>query len=663
MRIQRRWDIHLEFYAGEQWLQMVNGVLSGRQMPKYRVKSTINHVRPIIRTEIARMTSQKPSASVTPASGSEEDMLAAQAGEQVWESLYERKNIHTHLSEAAWWTSITGNGFMKCVWDKNLVDPTFKTAEGESVPGDIRYGVVTPYHLFVPDMLCTDIENQPFVFEVYTKPVDWVNLYFGGLLEKEAVASICSKTEIMDSRYFNNNGGREAEPDSVLIVEAYFKPGGCKYLPNGGMVTLVGDEIAQVVQEYPFSHGSYPYVHIGHIPTGKFYRDSVLVDLIPLQKEYNGVSSHIAESMRRMGKPQLLVPKGSMDQTKYTSEPGLLIPFNPALGEPKPLKLQELPAFVQNEPNRILSDMQAISGQHEVSKGMSPGAGVTAATAISFLQEKDETMMKATYDSIESGMTKLARISLQNVVDYWDIPRIVRTVGPDGTFDSAQLKGSQISYDIRMEAGSSLPTSKAARQAFLMDLFQSGAITSDMLLDLIDMGGTQKLTEQIRIDMRQAQRENIKLKMLGPADIMMHEAKMTELAMTGGGENQGQDGAPLWDMDPRSWPCIVEVHDYDNHEVHIRVHDNFRKGQEFEMLPEPIKAEFEKHIQMHKWALKSTMMSQMMGMPPMPGEESSIMQGQAAAPQMPGMGPPPDSGGGANQFSMPGGGEQPSGEL
>lgn len=647
LRIQRRWDIHWEFYSGEHWMQFVNGTLQARSMPKYRVKATVNHIRPIIRTEISRMTSQKPSASITPGSGSDEDIFAAQAGEQVWESFYDRKDVHSLLSECALWVAVTGNGFIKCVWDSNLVDPTFKNTLGEPEPGDIRYGVITPYHLFVPDLNVTNIEDQPYVFEVYTKPVEWVKHYFGGLLEYEVSAKICAKTEILENRYFNGNQGKEAVPDSVLVIEAYVKAGSCSFLPNGGMVTIVGDEIVQVVQEFPFSHGNYPYVHIRHIPTGKFYGDSVLVDLIPLQMEYNGTISHIVESKRRMGKPQLLVPKGSMDQTKYTSEPGLLIPYNPALGEPKPLKIQELPGFVMQEPGRIMGDMQTISGQHEVSKGQAPGSGVTAATAISFLQEKDETMMRVTYDSIESGMTKLARLTLQNVVDFWTIPRIVRTTGPDGAFDAVELKGSQISYDIKIEAGSSLPTSKAARQAFLMELFTSQAITADMLLDLIDMGGTAKLTEQVRVDMRQAQRENVKMKKLTEEDIMLHELTMQEQFAVGGGENQGPDGAPLWNGDPNTWPSIVEVHDYDNHEVHVRVHDNFRKGQEFEMLSKEVQAQFEKHIQMHKMQLARMQMGQMMGgMPPM--GQGTPPPGMDVSGQM-----PPDESGQENQFSQP----------
>ncbi len=110
---QRRWDIHWEFYSGEHWMQFVNGTLSARQMPRYRVKATVNQLRPIIRTEVSRMTSQKPSASITPSSGSDEDIFAAQAGEQVWESFYERKNLHMVLSECALWVAITGNGFIK----------------------------------------------------------------------------------------------------------------------------------------------------------------------------------------------------------------------------------------------------------------------------------------------------------------------------------------------------------------------------------------------------------------------------------------------------------------------------------------------------------------------------------------------------------------------
>jgi hypothetical protein len=157
-----------------------------------------------------------------------------------------------------------------------------------------------------------------------------------------------------------------------------------------------------------------------------------------------------------------------------------------------------------------------------------------------------------------------------------------------------------------------------------------------MLLDLLDMGGIQKLTEQIRIDMNQARRENLRLKQLTPEDIMMNNQQKVMEAQQGTNE-QAPDGAPLYvpdangNFDPASFPPMVEVHDYDNHDVHIKTHNNYRKSGEFETLDDSIKQEFDKHIRLHQAHLQMQAQQQMMmGMPP-PGMEGG------APPEEPGM--------------------------
>src|SRR5205814_1629372 len=79
----------------------------------------------------------------------------------------------------------------------------------------------------------------------------------------------------------------------------------------------------------------------------------------------------------------------------------------------------------------------------EVSHGETP-SGVTAATAISYLQERDDSAMSTTYQSIEMGYEKVARHFLSHVVQFWDTPRIVKTTGADGFFDAIALSGSEI---------------------------------------------------------------------------------------------------------------------------------------------------------------------------------------------------------------------------
>ena len=75
--IERQWYLNMAFYYGNQYVTPLGniGVSSGAsakltipQVPPWRTRLIVNRIRPIIRTELARTTSQKPSASVIPAS-------------------------------------------------------------------------------------------------------------------------------------------------------------------------------------------------------------------------------------------------------------------------------------------------------------------------------------------------------------------------------------------------------------------------------------------------------------------------------------------------------------------------------------------------------------------------------------------------------------------
>jgi hypothetical protein len=666
--IQRQWSMNLAMFGGNQYLEVYGGATGAMQLrvPKAvtgRVRSRVNRLRPIIRTEMARLTSQKPSAFVVPSSGEEEDIFAANAGQQVWESVYDRKKIQKLMIRNAFWMTTCGNGFMKTFWDPYATDEYVAAPpdmEGQMpVSGDLCFGVVTPFHLFVPDLLEQEIEDQPYVFQAYTKPLSWAKNFFKDRVSANLSADIMASSDLYDSRYFDKESGDStARPDSVLIIEAFIKPGGHADFPNGGQVTIVGKELVLYNPFLPYDHGQYPFTHFPHIPSGKFYGTSVLDDLNPLQKEYNRTRSQIVEAKNKAIRGQMAYVDGSIDPSKWTATAGELIPVKQGFEMPVALQSSPIPTFVLDELERIKGDMEDISGQHQVSRGMSPGSGVTAATAISFLQDKDDTLMSTTYSNVEAGMEKIAKQTLSLAVEYWDMPRLVRTVGLDSAFDAVELVGSQFDrgMDIRVEAGSALPTSRPAKQALLMDLFTNGAIDANQLLKFLEMGGTGELMEQLRIDERQAQRENLKMKQLTDQDI---EAYATQLQGAFDTRQEGsfdpQTNTPYFNMDPNTWPPIVPVHDYDNHAVHITTHNNYRKSQEFEMLSPMIQQQFAAHIMLHQQAQYGLQMSQVQtGLPPNTGNPPPLDPGSTPppAPMMPGMGGP-DAGG-----PPPGGPEQ-----
>jgi len=617
-RIRRSWDINLQMYSGEQYIQEIGGKTGISRIgtppsPRHRERSTTNRTRPLVMTNITRMTTQKPTVTVVPASGEDDDLFAAQSGEAVWEFLYQHCQIQWKLERMAFWCCVTGNGFLKTWYDKDYIDRQLKTVMGLPTTGNVAFGVVTPYNLFIPDLLEEDIENQAHVFEAYTRPVEWANRRF----KQDFQANTVAKTEIFESAYFQSTGSDQAKPDSVLIIEAYIKPGSCPHLKEGGLVTLVGDKLVNFVEGMPYSHEEYPYSHIKDRMNGKFYADSTLNDTNPLQIEYNKTRNQIIESKQRMARPQLLVPIGTMDPSKYTSEAGKLVFYKPALGKPEPLQIQPIPNYVLEELQRIISDMEDVSGQHQVSRGMAPGQGVVAATAIAYLQEKDESMLATTMSSMEQAITKVARHALTLVVDYWEIPRIIRVAGMDRAFDSFALKGSDIAngLDVRVEPGSSLPMSKSARQAFLMDLFTSGAITAQQMLDMMEMGSVNVLVDRMRIDMRCAQRENLRMKKITVQQLdQFNQEQMMNAAQGGMGSRDPNTGLPTVDpVNASTYPPMVKVNDWDNHQVHITTHNNYRKTQEFEMLDPLIQDQFDKHIKLHQMRAYAAMMNPMMG--------------------------------------------------
>lgn len=607
---ERQWYLNLAFYNGNQHVQFrqIQGGgpfdLQTPKAPYYRVRIVINKVRQVIRKEISRLTAQKPNAYVIPASTEDADVFAAQAAEQIWDSLWRRLRFNKTLREAIFWQAVCGTGFIKAYWDPTKKDPELPPeSEGLANPGDICIHHVTPFHIFVPDLLATDIEDQAYIIHAIVKDNSWIKNNFG----------IDSGSEVLnnvDDALQNVMGvtRNDSKKTQSVILEVWVKPGYLPELPNGGMFTVVQNKIVQGLDSWPYQHGRYPFVKIDAMPTGKFYAASIIEDLIPIQKELNRKRAQIIEAANKMAKPQLVAEKGSIEPKMITSEPGQILLHNPGFNPPQPLPMQGLPSYVTEELNRAYSDISDMSGQHEVSNGGVP-PGVTAATAISFLQEQDESLIATQYTSLEEAIEAVAAMAISYVQTYWDEARVVKIVGIEGTFDVQVFKGADLrgNTDIRIEAGSALPNSRAAKQAFLMDLMKMGFIPPEKGLELMEIGGLNKLYEQLQIDKRQAQRENLKMKVVTEEDVQsFNEAWMA-------GTTAGTDANTPLKLEP---PLIVPTHTWDNHQLHIEVHNNYRKSQNFENASPLTKRLFEEHVRQHQDAIANMMIHPLTGMDP-----------------------------------------------
>jgi len=567
LRFEAQWHRNMLFYFGRQWItqtKTANGfnIVEEPIEHPWRVRHTANRILRIVRTELTKLTKEEPQYYSMPSSTEQKDRLAAMAGDAIAEYTIRTKYFNRKRTEATLWALLHGTGFLK-----NYYDPNKNDLDG--MPGRIDFEAVTALHLFVGNLQQPDLQEQDFVCHARTMSAEAAYMCFG----VDCEADTSSTDILLDQRFtaaVGINSNPKAENKQVYVKEWYVKP--CKDFPKGAMFiygsgkmlyvyeapeipepfmesegedpSVLPSESPETVEiepsrnpvgykenplaenyipgasveeglrkynhEFGYRHGRFPFAKIDHIPSGMFYARSVIEALIPLQKEYNRTRSIMLEQRNLTGKPQWWYTPGAFDPKKFTGKPGLLLPVHLGFEGPKAIEQPPLPPNVPAELDITVRDMDDAASQFEVAKGRTP-PGVEAASAIAYLQEENDTILYHTVQSLEDAVQETGVQVLANVHDYWPEERIVRMTSRNQFMEVREFKKTDLNpiTDFRVEAGSMAPRSTAAKQAFITELLKLGAIDSSKALRYLQMSETNKLYEELMLDVRHAQRENI----------------------------------------------------------------------------------------------------------------------------------------------------------
>ena len=165
------------------------------------------------------------------------------------------------------------------------------------------------------------------------------------------------------------------------------------------------------------------------------------------------------------------------------------------------------------EIEQLASEFDDISGQHEISRGGTPTAAISSGTAIAYLQEQDDAKLNDQVSSIENANELLGKHYLHLASKYWDDNRLVKITGKNDTFEALHWKKNMLrgNTDVKVQTGSALPFSKAARTALLTEMMQNGFFVPMAGMEMLNLGGLDKLMDEALNDKRQAMRENLKM--------------------------------------------------------------------------------------------------------------------------------------------------------
>lgn len=586
------WYMNLAFYLGQQWLYWNRGRLDMPRLKDWRQTPVDNRILPVVDGRTARKVKNRPAFICTPFTADEADIDASRIGEKVLDADWDGLDLQNKLFQAIKFAEICGAGFWKIYWNSSKgkrADFLFDSASGQPVlqnggqpvradtlaqvpdgleartiaTGDICVDVLSPFEIF-PDPLATSLGECEWIIEEKVRSVEYVRSRFGVELPPDAGAPIGP----VETRLFSSltwSSGDAEEYKGVRVMEFWSRPS-TEY-PQGKRCVWAADRIL-LEEDNPFD--PMPYIMFEGIKSpNRFWPTSLVTQLRGPQTYLNKTLAQIQENAMRIGNPSLM--KSRHANVKYTGLPGEEILYDSTVADAVPSYLQppEMPVYVREQLSRIEDSIAEISGVHDVSKATVP-SGVTAASAINLLQEADDTRIGPEIQQMERAIADAGTKVLKLRARYNSDERLIRIAGEDGNWDIFSFRGQMLGQDpnVDVQAGSAMPRSKAAKQAAMNEVlamaFQYGIEFDPRDLRRFfkdyEVGGLERLFDTISSDESQVQRENRLM-------------------------SQGQ---------------AVNINDFDNHEIHIAGHNEFRKSARFQQLSPPVQNIFNVHVAAHQ---------------------------------------------------------------
>jgi hypothetical protein len=643
-----QWLLNIAMYVGKQWLRY-DGTRLYEYLPEDDLDPLIvdNRIQPAVRSEVAKITKTLPQWIGVPKDGTDEEVSAARLRERIFEHYWRALKIRSRYRLALNWSRIATAGFLKGTWDpqagatmrflgrpdENGVLQPVKLDDGRVLTrerlketgmtgaaldglqdgarrmGDVRVDLRSPLEMF-PDALAGEegIETCEYIGEESTYSREALIRQFGDK-GRELVADTSPSAGIGTPGMPGTNTygvGRRGGPgyQGIRVREYWSLPNVDN--PNGRHVIWV-PKSSQLLLEEKLDYPWLPYVMFGGTPVpGRFWPDCMTTQLVPQQVNLNKTESQISANAERIGNPPLVQSYESLgdnDETDRPWRPGERLLYRDSTHEPHFLQLPELSAYIQNQIPQTENAIREISRQYEVQTGSVP-AGVTAASAISMLQEAGDTVLGPDIDDAADGLVELGKRILHMVKQYVSDERVGRIAGDDDNWNFFRFRGDQLSdCDIdEVQIGSGVPDSRAAKQAAIqqiLNLFIQNGIPlkpRDMRRVLRDMeiGGLDHLIASVSKDETQIQDENRRL-------------------LTGEGLDEPQpvfnpDGTPIVGPDGRPLFAGMPVNSFDDDEGHIEGHEEMCKSpvwRELMRLPNGalIQQGILAHIELHRGRL------------------------------------------------------------
>lgn len=599
-----QWMLNFHFFIGNQWVQWHNGERKWETLPDIEgeIRLVQNKILSATRMLIGRMLKSDNKQHVIHATNDEESMDAAKAATRFLEYIWRKTHADGINQEVYTWAAITGIGITKIYYDP---DSGPKRKSTNKPDGEIKVDIVSPFEFIVPPN-ARYFDKLPWAIHARIETKEWVWENYGveveanGDLNNWAIYQATVQNITTEGAFFGNT--TQFENDSVLVKEMWIRP--CKQFPNGRVI-IVGGKTILHDDDIPFDKNYWPFNHMKFFDVPfRLWPMGIVEPMIDTQKSINRMASDILMNIKYMGKPVILAPQGSVDPDEMVAEPGAVWQYNQQMGKPEFAMPHSVPVEVFNEKSLLEQHIFDIAGIHMAGAGL---GGIRAAAAVMLLEQQDETEFQAVNNNVMEYLRRDAEIKLFLAQKGFKQERMVKVLGEEGQWEVVPFRASDLTGDEEVEI--------LAKQEFANDkMTRFNQVTQ--LAQLRDENNQPYIDRQTV------------LRLLDIADM---GSAMTDFDLD---YNRAK-----WENEQIDKGKEVSVNSFDDHSVHIKVHNQERKRIDFEKLPQHVQDLYAHHVLMHQQMMQGESGQQQSAK----GDNASNPgMPQGMPPGMPPQGPPPN---------------------
>lgn len=436
----KNWIDNYKFFRGQQW---------NEQRPSYRHSEVINMVFQAIQSVIPIMTDSRPKFEYLPQEPTDAEF--AKILSDLSEIYWTKHNWLQKVSEILYDGHFYGIGYGSMYFDPKV----------DHGMGDICFKSKDPFYQF-PDPASLDVnENSRYFIDAEPVDVDALRVEypdkgkyvrpdlddlangdktdFDGFKLKTPVDirsvaeyngsgtsdTYLQRKALKITLYFHSDEFTEKELNGADGSKSFEQ---VKKYPNGRKIVIAGNV---VLEDGPMGYedGKFPYSrYLNYILPREFFGISEVEQLRGPNKVYNKIISFALDVMTIMGNPIWKVhTSANIDTDNLMNKPGLVVEWD---GQIQPEREQgvQLQPYVLQLAEVIREQFNELSGNQDVSQGAAP-TGVTAASAISSLQEAAQQRIRLKSRNLDCTLQDLGQMFASRVMQFLDVPKVYRMTG------------------------------------------------------------------------------------------------------------------------------------------------------------------------------------------------------------------------------------------